>query len=161
MSYLTPAEYVERFTAPEAVRLTDVTRSGSPDLVRIATNINDAATYADAFLAGRYPLPFTNPPELLRKAVADLAREALHGTKPTEAVTLAADRARTLLRDLSAGRANLPPGADGAAPETNATNLPATSGDGRPRVFTDSALADFTGFGSSYGGTVFDGPRGW
>lgn len=159
MSYLTPTEYVDRFTAPEAIRLTDTTRSGTPDPIKIQVALNDATLFADAFLASRYALPFDNPPELLRKSVADLAREALHGTKPTEAVTLAADRARALLRDLSAGRATLPLAADGSSPAETPPSLPAASNDGRPRVFTDSALADFTGFGASYGGTVFDGPR--
>jgi phage gp36-like protein len=163
MPYLTASEYLERYTEAETVRLTDTTQTGVVDDAKVDTVIADVTEFADAYLAGRYVLPIASPPELLKGIVADLARERLHGLRATPAVTANADRARKLLTDLSAGRANIPAPAAGSAPETNSSDSPVTSGDARARVFTDASLADYTGFGSgSYGGTVFGpGPRGW
>jgi len=162
MSYLTVADYIARFTLPEALRVAQDGQTGTVDQAKVQKVIDDATLFANAYLASRYALPIDPAPELLRKAVADLSREALHTTRPTDAVTLAADRARSLLKDLQAGRASLPTPAAGEAPVENPDALPAVSNDRRPRVFSDSALADFTAIGGGrYGGTVFDGPAGW
>jgi len=162
MPYLTADDYVTRFSEPEAIRITDTARTGAPNFATIEEAIADQSLFADAFLSGRYRLPINPAPELLRKAVADLAREQLHSTRPTQAVTDNADRARALLKDLSAGRANIPAPAAGEAPAETPGDLPAVSNDHRPRVFSDAALNDFTSLGANrYGGTVFDGPAGW
>jgi phage gp36-like protein len=158
MPYLSPADYVEIFGQPETIRITDTDKTGAVDDVKVANAIADAGLFADAYLSSRYTLPFSVVPELLAKAVADLAREALHTNRPTEAVTLNADRARTLLRDLQAGRASVPaPIAGGDAPATNPDSLPVAANDRRARVFTESALADFNDLGSGRG--CYPGPR--
>lgn len=162
MPYLTVDDYVSRFTLPEALRVAQAGQTGTVDQVKVAGAIADAELFANAYLASRYVLPIDPAPELLRKAVADLAREALHSTRPTEAVTLAADRARSLLKDLQAGRATIPAPAAGESPAENPGTLPAVAGDRRTRVFNDQALADFTNLGTPmHGGTVFGGPWGW
>lgn len=161
MPYLSPTEYLERFGEPETIRLTDQTKAGQVDVPKLETAIADQCEFADSYLAGRYALPISAPPELLKKIVADLTREALHGTRPTDTVTQNADRARSLLKDLAAGRASIPAPPGGVEPVGNPDDVPAIANDRRARVFTDAALSDFTSFGASYGGTVFDGPRGW
>lgn len=161
MTYLSPTEYLERFGEPETIRLTDQQRAGQVDFPKLEIAIADQCEYADSYLASRYPLPINSPPELLKKLIADLTREALHGTRPTDTVTQNADRARSLLRDLQSGRATIPTPPGGDAPVTSDA-LPVASHDRRARVFTDAALSDFVGFGGGgYGGTVFSGPRGW
>jgi phage gp36-like protein len=161
MPYIDQTEYVRRFGAQETVRITDTAKTGQIDATKLEEAFGDWSAYADSYLAGRYVLPITPAPELLVRIVADLSREALHGTRPTETVTAAADRARALLKDLSAGRASIPAPANGDAPAMTGSDLPAASNDRRARVFTDAALADYTGIGIGYGGTVFNGPRGW
>lgn len=161
MPYIDQVEYLRRFGEPETIRVTDTTRSGTIDSDRLEEAFADQSAFADSYLGGRYILPIVPAPELLIRIVADLAREALHSTRPTEAITANADRARTLLRDLSAGRASIPAPANGPAPATTVSDFPAASNDRRPRIFTDSALCDYTHLGGGYGGTVFSGPRGW
>lgn len=106
--YLTGEEYALRFGTAEAVRLTDETRSGVADSAKLEAAIGDASDFADGYIATRYTLPLLAAPRVVKSIVAALAREALHKTKPTPEVTAAADRARTQLRDIAAGRMTLP-----------------------------------------------------
>jgi phage gp36-like protein len=106
-SYLTAAEYVDRFTVEETIRLTDETKSRVVDPVRLNAAITAEIEVVEAYLRQRYVLPLSSMPTLIRDIVADLARERLHRTRPLPAVTEAADRARKLLADIAAGRAQL------------------------------------------------------
>jgi len=105
--YLEGKEYVDRFGYEETVRVTDELKRGTIDGAALMAAIADAQQFAEGYLAVRYTLPIARPPELLKAIVADLARERLHKTRPTQTVTANGDRARALLKDLSAGRATL------------------------------------------------------
>jgi phage gp36-like protein len=105
--YLTRAEYLTRFGEIETVRLTDEARDGTVDFEKLDAAITGAEEIVEGYLANRYPLPLASTPELVKELVADLARERLHKDRPTPAVTEAANRARLMLRDLSAGRMTL------------------------------------------------------
>lgn len=124
-AYLTGEEYVDRFGFEETVKITDELRRGAIDAPAVSAALVDAQNFAEGYLATRYTLPLPTPaPELLRAVIADLARERLHKTRPTLAVTQAADRARSILKDLSAGRAilNLPSGAEPPATTTGGSS---------------------------------------
>jgi phage gp36-like protein len=162
MPYLTINEYVDRFGEAETVRVTDESRTGSRDDEKVETAITDATNFADSYLGTRYTVPIADPPEILKGIVAALAREQLHRTRPTPAVTENADRARAQLKDLSRGLAVLPIADGQEEPAQVDTGKSATSGDGRPRVFADTALQEYLGFGPSSGcGRAFPGPRGY
>ena len=106
-TYLTGEEYVNRFGVEETVRLTDQDRKGVVDKARLEAALKDATDTVEAYLGVRYDLPLTPVPPLVKGLVAALAREKLHAQRPTVQVTAEADRARTMLRDLSAGRMTL------------------------------------------------------
>lgn len=139
--YLTAADYVKRFGKHETVRLTDERRLGRIDAGVLGAALADASAYAEAVLVSRYALPLTDVPPLLATIVADLARERLHGDKPTEAVAERANRARSDLRDIARGilRLPLPTGAPAeAAASTGGVQYAAGT-----TYFTDDALAGF------------------
>lgn len=106
-TYLTGDEYVQRFGVEETVRLTDQDRKGVVDKARLTAALKDATDTVEAYLGVRYDLPLTPVPPLVKGLVAALAREKLHAQRPTAQVTAEGDRARSMLRDLSAGRMTL------------------------------------------------------
>ena len=127
--YLTGEEYAARYGTAETVRLTDETRSGIADSTKLEAAIGDASDMADAYIGSRYTVPLLAAPRLVKSIVAALTREALHKTRPTEEVKAAADRARTQLRDIAAGRMTLP--IEGGGVVSSATDQSAiTSRDG-------------------------------
>jgi phage gp36-like protein len=107
-TYLTADEYVARFGEEETVRLTDKDRKGQVDAAMLTAALKDATDLVEGYLGVRYPLPLTPVPPLVKGLVATLAREKLHSQRPTPQVTAEADRARSTLKDLSAGRMTLP-----------------------------------------------------
>lgn len=106
-TYLTGEEYVAEFGREETVRITDESRSGTIDAGKLARALNNATAFVDGYIATRYTVPLASVPAAIKGIVAALAREELHKTRPTLAVTEAADRARSQLKDYSAGRAVL------------------------------------------------------
>ena len=140
--YYTLAEYLERFGEAEAIRITDAEGAGVPDEYVFAQAVEDASADMDAYLAGRYPLPLPSIPRVLKSVAAALVREKLHGTFPTETVTLEADRARKLLRDLASGTAKLVL-EDGDEPETASPGPSGVLVSAPARVFTAETLAKF------------------
>lgn len=149
MAYLTTADYLNRFGEQEAVRLTDETRSGVVDTVKVETAIADAVEIVNGYVGGRYSVPIANPPRILRSMVAALARELLHKTRPTPEVKDAADRARAQLKDVSIGRLGLPVATGEAAPVPVSDREPISSGDGPGDKFADE-LAAFADLGGGY-----------
>lgn len=117
-TYLTGDEYVARFGEEETVRLTDQDRKQIVDKKRLEAALTDATDTAESYLGVRYPLPLTPVPPIVKGIVAALAREKLHSQRPTPQVTAEGDRARTMLRDLSAGRMTLPDATGAVLEET-------------------------------------------
>lgn len=139
--YYSEALYLKRWGAEELDRLT----MGEDD-VRDPEAFNaanaDASADMDAYLGGRYKLPFAEPiPRLLVSIAAVLVREKLHGTYATEAVTREADQARRTLRDLSNGTATLTVDDTGEQPEQGGGIGSAWAAPGR--VFDAETLAKF------------------
>lgn len=143
MKYLTRAEYLVRFGEPETIRVTATAAApGAIDVAALDAAIVGAEELADAYLATRYTLPLPDPtPDALRELVADLARERLHKTRPLPAVTENADRARSFLKDLSAGRAALL--VVDTPQDATATAAPAWGNSAPAAVFNGSKLDRF------------------
>lgn len=142
--YVSASDYIDRFGREETIRLTDESRTGTIDEARLTAALRDATEEANAYLAVRYDLPLSAPPELVKAIVAALAREQLHRTRPTDSVTAAADRARTQLRDLSAGRMrlNLPAGEEAVA-RTDDGYAVVVRGVREGAIFNSESMADF------------------
>ncbi len=152
MAYINAAEYIARYGHAETVRLTDEARSGDYDSAKLGSAIDDATDIVDAYIGKRYVVPLTTPPAIVKHATAALAREILHTSRPTEAVTGEADRARKQLEGISKGLLSLPvPESATQAPSVGSSSS-ASSGDGSAPVFTDDKLAGYTDFNQYSGG---------
>lgn len=141
-AYLTGEEYVNRYGFEETVRLTDEDRKGTIDGARLQAAIDDATDTATSYLGVRYTLPLTPVPPLVKGLVAALAREKLHGQRPLPQVTAEADRARSQLRDLSAGRMALPD-VTGVELPTGTIGLALIGGDNFGTIFNADTLDRF------------------
>jgi len=145
MPYATQADLVTRFGSDELIQLTDRAGTNAIDASIVAAALADADAAIEGYLAGRYALPVTPVPALLKRIGADLARFFLHGKAATESVRNAYQDALKLLRDLSNGAAVL---AGAAAAPSGAT--PATDSDGArfvtpDRVLSRGQIADYLG----------------
>lgn len=65
-TYLSGESYVERYGFEETQRLTDELRRNTIDGPTVMAAITDAQHFAEGYLATRYTLPISAPPELLR-----------------------------------------------------------------------------------------------
>jgi phage gp36-like protein len=152
MAYLTDTEYLNRYGNAETIRLTDENRSGAVDTQKLENAIADASDIADSYLGKRYVVPVLSPPALLKHVVAALAREILHTSRPIEAVTNEANRARHQLELISKGTIVLPVPENATPPTETGSFSSASSGDGTAPVFTEAALSGFdinTGYPNS------------
>ena len=138
--YLTQEEYIARFGQAETIRITDESQTGTVDAAKLQAAIDDAEEFAEGYLRARYDLPLAATPSLLKAIVATLARELLHKTRPTETVTQAADRSRSLLRDISLGRVVLAIGEDTVESDQG---LPVWGPAADARVFNPEKLEGF------------------
>ena len=89
--------------------------SGALTNAAIADALAHASSEADAFIGVRYPTPVLVPPPIVRSHVINIACHQLASTadRMTEIIRQRYEDALRWLRDLSAGRANLPGGDDG------------------------------------------------
>lgn len=106
--YLTIAEFVERVGLPEIIALTDGTGEGRIDRAMLVNRLIDAQSIVDSHLAGRYLVPLSNPPLIVKKYVTDLALAALYPGGAPDGV--AEERKQTLraLERIQTGTATIP-----------------------------------------------------
>lgn len=111
--YLTPAEFVARYTEREARLLTDEAATGQVNTARLQTAIDEAEGIVNGYLARRYALPLRDAasnqpvvPEMLRRLTGDIARYTLTGTHVTEtdAIRRRYEDAVKLLDKLASGQ---------------------------------------------------------
>lgn len=151
MPYIDVPDYVRRFGARETIDLTNEMartpgQTAQYDEAKIDEALEDQSQTVDAYIGTRYTTPLENAPPIVRGWVAALAREQLatNTGRVSEAIRLAADRARADLRDLSARKLNLPipEGEDAPAPVDG--GAPMILGDRISPTFTNDVLNDFT-----------------
>lgn len=106
--YLTIAEFVERVGLPEVISLTDGTGEGRIDRAMLVNKLIDAQSIVDSHLAGRYLVPLSTPPLIVKKYVTDLAWAALYPGGAPDGV--AEERKQTLraLERIQSGTAAIP-----------------------------------------------------
>jgi phage gp36-like protein len=88
-------------------QIADSDRTGTPDFPLVRRAIANADTEINAALAGRYKVPFSPTPGLIRRISSDLAWWFLHGLKMPKDVEDRAKLARDLLRMLASGEMSL------------------------------------------------------
>lgn len=119
--YLTIAEFVERFTFEEVVRMADTDGSGRIDRAFLVNALAAVQAKADVYISARYTVPLGAVPEIVKVAIADMARARLYPRGAPEGVGDDAKAAEKLLEKISDGRLPLPsasalPEAASAAP---------------------------------------------
>lgn len=117
--YLTIAEFVDRFGLPETVRMTDGRGDGRIDRAVLVSALVDAQAMTDAHIAGRYAVPLSTVPQIVKTWVADLARSRLYPGGAPDGVADAAKMAMRQLERLSTGALPLPSAEQIAAPATS------------------------------------------
>lgn len=108
MTYATQQNLIDRFGEEELIQLTDRDDLGAIDATVISRALGDADATINGYLAARYTLPLEAPlPEILERLACDIARYALFDDQVTEIVEKRYKDAIALLRDVSAGKAEL------------------------------------------------------
>jgi phage gp36-like protein len=119
MPYATQADLIQRFGDEELIQLTDRAQIGQVDRATVTAALGDADAAIEGYLAGRYAVPVSPIPALLRRMACDIARFFLYGNAAPEPVRQAYEDALRVLKDLADGRAVLVgavPAALGAVP---------------------------------------------
>lgn len=108
LTYCTVAEYLDMFQIAEAAALSnlDDPLGTSVDTALIERTLFDASAEAEAYL-GRYTLPISPVPQLLRRCVADLARYYMSRYDPPEDVRKRYEDALRRLKMLADGTIDL------------------------------------------------------
>lgn len=74
MAYATRQDMVNTIGERELIELTDREQTGAINDSVLAGALATAEAEVDSYLAGRYPLPFANPPLVLTAYTCDIAR---------------------------------------------------------------------------------------
>lgn len=101
--YLSIAEFVDRFGLPEVIAATDGTGDGRIDRAMLVAALTDAQSIVEAHLSGRYALPLSTVPQIVKTLLGDLARERLYPGGAPDGVAKAGQAALRMLAQLSAG----------------------------------------------------------
>ncbi len=155
MTYIAATDLLARFGAEELAQLTDrgiprvltadrlTAAAGGADtsawpaaesaaalaaLSIIGQAITDATSAVDGYLSGRYGVPLTTPPAVLKRVACDLARHYLYDDNEPETVADRYKEAVAWLRDVAAGKVALGPDAAGAQPAAGGCVEIVTSG---------------------------------
>lgn len=110
------------------------------DTERLARACEDATNLVDGYLGGRYALPLSSVPDMVRAWAADVARYRLWDDRAPEEVRRRYEDALRQLELTAKGTISLPPGSDGARPSAGGLAFGGFSAD---RVFTQDTLAGY------------------
>lgn len=107
--YATRSDMVLAFGERECVSLTDRAFTGNIDDEVLDGALNRASAEIDSYLAGRYPVPWSDTPRILVGRCCDIARYLLcgAGTQMTEEVRLRYEDAIRYLERVADGRITL------------------------------------------------------
>jgi phage gp36-like protein len=133
MSYITPEQLVAEFGEDEMIDLTDraTPRTHTVDTAVAQRACDRANAEVDSVLMGRYALPLSSVPVLLRYIAQDLAYFYLHLGTPPEHIKTRYETAHKNLGYIRKGELQLGVDAVGAPVPDESQNLPEVVSDGR------------------------------
>lgn len=139
MSYCVQADILEQISEDIVIQLTDDDGIGEIDTSVVTRAIADADAEIDGY-CGKYDLPFSPVPVMIRKISVDLAICNLYARRKgvPEDRQKRYDNGIRFLRDVSAGKVTL--GAD--APEPNIDGGPEATTKKSDRIFTVGRSSD-------------------
>ncbi len=139
MTYATQADMVSRFDDKEIEQLTDRANVGVINTTVLANKLADADAEINGYLQGRYALPLTSVPDVLKRLACDIARYHLYDNRVTEAVRERYKDAIAYLKLVATGTVQL--GLDASNQTLPVSSAPQT--DAPPRLFTQETMADY------------------
>lgn len=118
--YVSIADFVDRYTLDEVVKMTDGDGSGRIDRALLTRKLADAQAEVDAHLVGRYTLPLAVVPPIVALIVSDLARAKLYPRGAPEGIDTSVKAATGYLARIQSGAMPLAvPGAGAPPPAAN------------------------------------------
>jgi phage gp36-like protein len=141
MAYSTQSDLEEQISQAELIELTDDAGGGSVDVSALTRAIADADAEIDSYCGGRYTMPFSPVPVIIRKLSVDIAVYNLFSRRAVlkipEDRQKRYDNAIRFLRDVSKGLISL--GAD--APAEPSAGLPQATRTKDDRIFTQGKIS--------------------
>lgn len=109
MTYASRDDMVRAFGESECIALTDRNYTGAIDDDVLSGGLERASARIDSYLAGRYPVPWTDTPGILVGICCDITRYELVGadTQPTEEIRTRYEDAVRYLERVADGRITL------------------------------------------------------
>lgn len=138
MAYCTLDDIKSAMDEHEIIGYTDDEDTGSINMDHVDDAITGAGSLIDTYLGGRFPLPLSPVPEIVKSMAVDIAVYKIssrRGSAPDEARTKFEDAVK-LLKSISTGQAILP-GVEQKASTTGSARVKMTSS---PRVFTRDSM---------------------
>lgn len=141
MAYCTLTDIEKQLPPEDVIGLTDDDGNGVADEGIVEQAIADADALIDAYCSGRYSVPFSTVPAMIRACSVDIAIFHLYARRRgvTEKREKRKEEAIRFLKDVSAGKAGL--GAD--APEASTDAGPEASRSESERIFTRDTLENY------------------
>lgn len=139
MTYATQADMISRFDDKEIEQLTDRANVGVINTSVLAMKLADADAEINGYLQGRYALPLTTVPDVLKRLACDIARYHLYDNRVTDAVRERYKDAIAYLKLVATGTVQL--GLDASNQILPVSSAPQT--DAPPRLFTHETMKDF------------------
>lgn len=140
--YAAKLDILEQLPEVELIGLTDDADAGAVDDTVVDRSIADADAVIDAYCQGRYPVPLSPVPAIIRSLSVDLAIYNLYSRRPVAGVPEARkDRRQAAIRFLekvAEGKIQL--GATSPAPAGTGNSVAVVAPE---RVFTRNTLGDY------------------
>ncbi|NCJ06681.1 DUF1320 domain-containing protein [Synechococcales cyanobacterium C] len=142
MSYATPQEFIDQFGQEESLQLTNLDDPTAEDVDEelLERTLADATDEINGYLEGRYPLPFTSVPRVLRRVALDIARYRLDRYLARDDARQRYEDAIKFLESVAKGMIRLGLNQEAALVEAK-IDSPQVAAPGR--TFTRESLGDF------------------
>lgn len=101
--YATIGDMETRFGQQELLALTDENLTGTVDATVVETALGDATELVNGYVAGRYAVPLTPVPGVVRRWCCDIARFYLHKVAVPDVVNTGYEAALQSLREVAQG----------------------------------------------------------
>src|SRR3990167_2072302 len=142
MPYSTLTDMKKLIPETAIIQLTDDENTGSSDLARVDEAIAQSDAEIDSYCGGRYTVPFTTVPDIVKKISVDIAIYNLYSRRVEEIPETRAERYKNAMRQLegiASGKITIgEPDAD--VPESGGVKTNTTADD---RIFTKDKLSGF------------------
>ena len=144
MAYCTLADLKKMFPSEKLIMLTDDDNTGMVDEARLAEAIAQADADIDAYCAGRFQVPFSPVPDIVRKISVDLTIYNLYSRRLDEIPKTREDRYRDAIKKLEGiGKGLISIGEDPRPDPSGYVGGPEADRDDDDRTFDDDSMENY------------------